>query len=259
MSKSATILPFPSQNAIDRGIVVSFIQNASSTGRANANAIPSSGASELRPERPRCWSSCEYATSTFSVAGPPGAWITTFGGGTAHGDVLPHARSSISTTATALVLGMPRGILPQMGGRIVVGVDGSRESLAALRWAGEEARIRDATVIAVTAWENSNVATLGTPGGLASPDLSAELKRGAEEVQQAALRDAGLDPTDVQSAIVEGGAARVLLEAARGADLLVVGSRGIGGFRELVLGSVSQQAAHHADCPVVIVRGAEAT
>jgi nucleotide-binding universal stress UspA family protein len=59
---------------------------------------------------------------------------------------------------------------------------------------------------------------------------------------------------EVQTKVVEGPAARVLLGEAADADLLVVGSRGLGGFRELVLGSVSQQCAHHARCPVVIVR-----
>jgi nucleotide-binding universal stress UspA family protein len=144
-----------------------------------------------------------------------------------------------------------------MGGRIVVGVDGSQESLAALRWAGEEARIRGATIVAVTAWENTNVTSMAMPGGLLPPDLSAELRGGAEEMQQKAVTEAGLDPAAVETAVVEGGAAWVLLEAARGADLLVVGSRGIGGFKELVLGSVSQQVAHHAGCPVVIVRDGE--
>jgi nucleotide-binding universal stress UspA family protein len=141
-----------------------------------------------------------------------------------------------------------------MGGRIVVGVDGSQESLAALRWAGEEARIRDAALVAVTAWENSNVASYGMAGGMIPPDLSTELRRGAEEMQREALSDTGFDPAAVETEIVEGGAARALLDAAHGADLLVVGSRGIGGFKELVLGSVSQQVAHHAPCPVVIVR-----
>lgn len=59
---------------------------------------------------------------------------------------------------------------------------------------------------------------------------------------------------DVETRAVEGQAARVLLDASQDADLLVVGSRGLGGFRELLLGSVSQQCAHHATCPVVIVR-----
>ncbi len=64
-------------------------------------------------------------------------------------------------------------------------------------------------------------------------------------------------PVKVSSTVREGNAAQVLLEAADGADLLVVGSRGHGGFAEALLGSVSQHCVHHAPCPVVIVRGAQ--
>jgi nucleotide-binding universal stress UspA family protein len=254
MSNMAMIRPLGSQNATDSGIVVSFIQNASCTGRPNANAIPASGPSELLPESPRSWSSCEEATSTFSVAEPSAVSITTFECCTGHADDDPHATSSMNRSTGARSFGITVVILPHMGGRIVVGVDGSPESVAALRWAGEEARIRGATLVAVTAWENSQVAAMGMPGGLVPPDLSPQLKQGAEELQQAALREAGIDPGEVEGSVREGGAAGVLLDAARGSDMLVVGSRGHGGFKELMLGSVSQQCAHHAACPVVIVR-----
>jgi nucleotide-binding universal stress UspA family protein len=188
------------------------------------------------------------------VAEPCAVWITTLEGITEHADDDPHATRRESRRTGATSFGMTVAILPHMGGRIVVGVDGSRESVAALRWAGEEARIRGAALVAVTAWENSQAASMGMPGGLAPLDLSPELKQGAEEMQQTALREAGLDPGQVEGAVHEGGAAGILIEAARGADMLVVGSRGHGGFKELMLGSVSQQCAHHAPCPVVIVR-----
>jgi nucleotide-binding universal stress UspA family protein len=67
-----------------------------------------------------------------------------------------------------------------------------------------------------------------------------------------AIPDAG--DIRIERRVVEGAAAAVLVEESRGADLLVVGSRGHGGFAQLLLGSVSQQCAHHAECPVVIVR-----
>jgi nucleotide-binding universal stress UspA family protein len=137
-------------------------------------------------------------------------------------------------------------------GRIVVGVDGSEESKAALRWAVEEARLRGATVRAVCAWSLPHVAGPGfafLPGGIE------EFRRDAEGVLDAAIAEVGSEGVDVERAAVEGGAADVLVQAAQGADLLVVGSRGHGGFAGLLLGSVSQQCAHHAPCPVVIVRG----
>ena len=79
--------------------------------------------------------------------------------------------------------------------------------------------------------------------------LAEDLVRG--ELDEVAAETAGLD---IERTVVEGSAATALLEAAQGADLLVVGSRGRGGFAGLLLGSVSQQCAHHASCPVVIVR-----
>ena len=136
--------------------------------------------------------------------------------------------------------------------RIVVGVDGSEQSKAALRWAIEEARLRGAQVRAVYAWTLPHVAA-GT-GVLMVPALE-ELQRDGEEVLEAAIAEVATAGVVVERAAVEGSAARVLVEAAEGADLLVVGSHGHGGFAGLLLGSVSQQVAHHAPCPVVILRG----
>jgi nucleotide-binding universal stress UspA family protein len=85
--------------------------------------------------------------------------------------------------------------------------------------------------------------------------LDEELAAGARRTLERALADAG-DRTagvDVEPVVREGAPARVLLEEADDADLLVVGSRGLGGFRGLLLGSVSQQCSHHAPCPVVVV------
>lgn len=141
--------------------------------------------------------------------------------------------------------------------RIVVGVDGSSESREALRWTLEEARLRDATVRAVHAWGNP---FLFTPGFGPPEDFEfPALHEAAEKLLSSTVAEvAGENPdVEIEEVAGEGPAASVLVEQAKGADLLVVGSRGHGGFVGLLLGSVSQQCAHHAPCPVVIVRGGE--
>lgn len=142
---------------------------------------------------------------------------------------------------------------------IVVGVDHSDEAKAALRFAVEEAKLRRAKLRAVHAWQFSG--HLGAPGLEGSyPGFGGELDvlRGAADAAlDATLREvvAGADGVELERRIVEGSPAGVLVEESRDADLLVVGSRGRGGFAGLLLGSVSQQCAQHAACPVVIVRG----
>ncbi len=139
--------------------------------------------------------------------------------------------------------------------RIVVGVDGSAEAKEALRWALEEAQLRGASLRVVHAWQLP-VAAYGA--GLAAAyhgELLEALRRDAEKLVDQLLAEAGPPKgVEVEKAAVEGPAAQTLVEAAKDADLLVVGSRGHGGFAGLLLGSVSQQCAHHASCPVVIVR-----
>lgn len=138
--------------------------------------------------------------------------------------------------------------------RIVVGVDGSPGSERALRWAIEEGGMRGAQVDAVHAWHPIYV-------GL-GPDGAMGLELGVLEASARAVLDRAVDGADasvleepVNRRVVSGGAGASLLEAAQGADLLVVGARGHGGFVGLLLGSVSQQVAHHGTCPVVIVPG----
>jgi nucleotide-binding universal stress UspA family protein len=150
---------------------------------------------------------------------------------------------------------------PGMSDRLVVGVDGSESATSAVRWAAREAHLRGATLELVSVWEVS-VSSVGYGLGFSeiSGDLLKGLQQNAEEVLATALEvarevSAGIE---IETRTVEGQAADVLVRAARDADLLVVGSRGMGGFRELLLGSVSQQCAHHAICPVVIVRHAGA-
>jgi nucleotide-binding universal stress UspA family protein len=144
-------------------------------------------------------------------------------------------------------------------GVIVVGVDHSAGAKAALRFALEEARLRQATLRVVHAWQFGYIgATTGLEGAL--PAVGGELedfRRGAEAALEETLKDVGADNDGVaiERRVDQGTAAAVLVEESRGADLLVVGSRGHGGFAQLLLGSVSQQCAQHAFCPVVIVRG----
>jgi nucleotide-binding universal stress UspA family protein len=140
--------------------------------------------------------------------------------------------------------------------RIVVGVDGSETSRHALRWAAEEARSHGSQLHVVHAWEvPAPAAAVGAGRRTAPPEgQHDEASRLVADVVRDELGEA--PPGDVRTSIGRGPAAGVLLDAARNADLLVVGSRGLGGFRGLLLGSVSSKMASHAPCPVVIVRPA---
>jgi nucleotide-binding universal stress UspA family protein len=140
---------------------------------------------------------------------------------------------------------------------IVVGVDHSAGAKDALRFALEEAQLRHARLRAVHAWQFGYIGATGMEGLL--PAIGGELRDfrdAAEAALDATLREAIPEAADVEveRRVVEGAPAAVLVEESRDADLLVVGSRGHGGFARLLLVSVSQQCAHHAECPVVIVR-----
>jgi nucleotide-binding universal stress UspA family protein len=144
-----------------------------------------------------------------------------------------------------------------MAGRIVVGVDGSEASKAALSWALGEARLRGDTVVALHAWTPPYPVPAALPGALVTPveDTMVEaIRKAAEELLAQAVSEAAAGEVTIEQRLVEIPAATALIEEARGAELLVVGSRGHGGFAGLLLGSVSQQLANHAPCPVVIVR-----
>jgi nucleotide-binding universal stress UspA family protein len=145
-------------------------------------------------------------------------------------------------------------------GLIVVGVDSSEGAKAALRFALDDAKLRHATLRAVHSWQFGYIGVSGIEG--LSPVVGADLgdvRRTAEVALDATLHEAVPDAGEVviERRVVEGGPATVLVDESRNADLLVVGSRGHGGFAGLLLGSVSQQCAHHAACPVVIVRASE--
>jgi nucleotide-binding universal stress UspA family protein len=147
---------------------------------------------------------------------------------------------------------------PVAGPRIVAGVDGSPSSAGALRWAIGQATLTGASVDAVIAWHYPDLAASGGYGLAAGAiEPSYDFQEAAEKIVAEAISNA-LDPASdvrVHARVAEGNAARVLLDAADGAELLVVGSRGHGGFTEALLGSVSQHCVHHAPCPVVVLRG----
>ena len=133
--------------------------------------------------------------------------------------------------------------------RIVVGVDGSAASKAALAWAAEQARLTGAVVEAVTAWE------FPAAYGYAAPAINVDWEDLATKVVTSAIAEiTSQRGPEIRYQVVEGYAARVLVDRSADADLLVVGNRGHGGFVEALLGSTGQHCVHHATCPVVVIR-----
>jgi nucleotide-binding universal stress UspA family protein len=138
---------------------------------------------------------------------------------------------------------------------IYVGIDGSSHSQLALEWAMREAVIRrePLTVIAV-----HEVPTSGWGGMIVYPqdsELREESRKAAQEaVDKAAAQLGGAAPSSVTVQASIGLPAAQLIELSKDADLLVIGSRGAGGFTRLIVGSTSAQVSQHAHCPVVIVR-----
>ncbi len=139
---------------------------------------------------------------------------------------------------------------------IVVGMDGSAHSRAALDWAMREAGIRQTTLTVMTVVAAQANPWSGRP--LAVPDEDETLQRARKAVDDAVAKSAsevsGPQPTSVTVSATVGYPAKTLVDASKDADLVVVGSRGGGGFNELLMGSVATQVGHHASCPVVIVR-----
>jgi nucleotide-binding universal stress UspA family protein len=142
----------------------------------------------------------------------------------------------------------------EVTGRIVVGVDGSEASDRALWWAAQECRLRRLPLLVVTCW---TFPALVSPVPF-QPPVSAEVLAGEA---QAVLKDAvervlgrDADTLDWEGEVLEGAPSLRLLELSRDAAMVVVGSRGRGGFAGLLLGSVSQHLAEHASCPVMVLR-----
>ncbi len=138
--------------------------------------------------------------------------------------------------------------------RIVAGVDGSPSSREALHWAVQQAGLTGGVVDAVIAWHYPVSA-----GGFGlAPVMTDDI--GFEEIAAKTLADVvsnvpGATNVSIRQFVCQGNTVQVLLDAAAGADLLVVGSRGLGGFPGMLLGSVSQNCINHAPCPVVVIRG----
>lgn len=136
--------------------------------------------------------------------------------------------------------------------KIVVGVDGSPDSQRALDWALREAVLRHAKVIAVHAWRMPAIGGAELVAPVIDPD---DLEDSARAILRETIDAAAAEYPDVavQQIVVCGSASEALIELSHDADLLVVGSRGHGGFAGLLLGSVSQQCVHHSSCPVVVI------
>ncbi|HZR91380.1 MAG TPA: universal stress protein [Gaiellaceae bacterium] len=137
---------------------------------------------------------------------------------------------------------------------VAVGIDGSEAAAHALRFAIEEAKMRQLPLRVVAAWEVPAAEYIGG-ALLPNPDLADLARENADAALVAAVEQARQAGVEAEGVEVEGHPGRVLVEQAQGATLLVVGSRGRGGFASLVLGSVSQAVAHHAPCALAIVRG----
>ena len=136
--------------------------------------------------------------------------------------------------------------------RIVVGVDGSHTAVRALTWAVEEARIRRASLVVVHAWHVPAVAVSPFVGPTIDPTVFEDEARRTVDAAIGSVDTTRL-AEPIERIVVCGGSASTLLETGKGADLIVAGSRGHGGFTELILGSVSHHLAHHAASPLVIV------
>lgn len=132
--------------------------------------------------------------------------------------------------------------------RVVVGYDGSPDADVALEWAAAWTRAHDAvlTIVRASEWPTFQ----GVPIVVGHIDPLHDMKQSIE----AAADRTGLPADQVETLVAEGSPSTVLLDQAKRADLLVIGRRGLGGFSELLLGSVSHQCVTHARCPVAVIQ-----
>lgn len=132
--------------------------------------------------------------------------------------------------------------------QIVVGVDGSEHGNAALRWAVAEAKMHGGEIVAVFAWQ---LPLIGIPGAFDRDEMERACKTFLEDAVAAVIT--GREVT-ITKLVAQGDVSGSLIEVSRDAEMLVLGSRGRGGFAGLKLGSVSQECVQHAACPVVIIK-----
>ncbi|MHB8219978.1 MAG: universal stress protein [Acidimicrobiales bacterium] len=173
--------------------------------------------------------------------------------GSVSAQCVEHARCPVVVARDRPIAEEPRNGMAAGGARIVVGVDGSPGSAVALRWSVDEAVRHQATLMVVCAWQPTPL------GGYMVPPTEG-YQRAADEILSEAVADVHHQEPDVKVEVRGefGAAVQVLVDAAREAQLLVVGARGHGGFTGLLLGSTSQAAVRHALCPVAVVRPAPA-
>ena len=137
---------------------------------------------------------------------------------------------------------------------VVVGVDGSPESVAALSWAGRYGAATGAVVWALHIWHYPTAA--GLPPGVTPESVTDEVKAEQQKELDEAIAKANLDPAaQVESKIAYGHPAQVLINESKNVNLIVVGHRGRGGFTGMLTGSITLHVVQHAACPVVVVRG----
>ena len=169
--------------------------------------------------------------------------------GSVSAQCVEHARCSVVVVRDrSLPAELGNGLVPG-GAQVVVGVDGSAGSTAALRWAAAEAVRRQASLLVVCAWQPTPL------GGYMVPPTEG-YEDAADAIVDEAVAIAHRQEPELKVEVKRdfGAAVPVLVDAAREADLLVVGARGHGGFAGLLLGSTSQAVVRHAPCPVAVVR-----
>jgi nucleotide-binding universal stress UspA family protein len=136
---------------------------------------------------------------------------------------------------------------------IVIGVDGSQAAKEALRYGLHEASIRGTRVRAVHAWMASRSMPATGPGLVAPVDITLFHDRAEELLRATVSAVAGERADQVERVLVESPAGAAIIDNARDAELIVVGRRGLGAVRSIVLGSVSSYVVQHATCPVLVV------
>jgi len=133
---------------------------------------------------------------------------------------------------------------------VVVGVDGGPDSRQALKWAADYARTAGAPLVALTVYD---MPVVYGPYAMAGFESSESLEKGAREMLAETVQETLGEDASVDQRVLRGHAAKALVDLSAEAGLVVVGSRGMGGFKGMLLGSVSQHVVSHAHCPVVVL------